>query len=234
MQIFYNSKIKGNDKTFLFDKNESRHIIKVLRKKIYDKIFISNGLGCIFEAEINSENQNKCEVSILNVCVEKPKDFKIHLAVAPTKLNDRFEWFIEKATEIGVDIITPIFCMNSERKIIKEGRFQKILESAAKQSLRAHFPVLKKAISFKKFIALTPMENCFIAHCYEGTKKPLKELAQYNKNTVVMIGPEGDFSLEEIQIAQNAGFISVSLGKARLRTETAAIVACHTLQLYNE
>jgi 16S rRNA (uracil1498-N3)-methyltransferase len=191
-------------------------------------------LGCIFEAEINSENQNKCEVLILNVSVEKPKDFKIHLAVAPTKLNDRFEWFIEKATEIGVDIITPIFCTNSERKIIKEGRFQKILESAAKQSLRAHFPVLKKAISFKEFVALAPKENCFIAHCYERTKKPLKELAPYKKNTVVMIGPEGDFSLEEIQIAQNAGFRSVSLGKARLRTETAAIVACHTLQLYNE
>ena len=152
MQLFYNSKIKANDKTFSFDKNESRHIIKVFRKKIHDKIFISNGLGCIFEAEINSENQHKCEVSILNVSVENPKDFKIHLAVAPTKLNDRFEWFIEKATEIGVDIITPIFCTNSERKIIKEGRFQKILESAAKQSLRAHFPVLKKAISFKEFI----------------------------------------------------------------------------------
>ena len=234
MQLFYNSKIKANDKTFSFDKNESRHIIKVLRKKIHDNIFISNGLGCIFEAEINSENQNKCEVLILNVSVEKPKDFKIHLAVAPTKLNDRFEWFIEKATEIGVDIITPIFCTNSERKIIKEGRFQKILESAAKQSLRAHFPVLKKAISFKEFVALAPKENCFIAHCYERTKKPLKELAPYKKNTVVMIGPEGDFSLEEIQIAQNAGFRSVSLGKARLRTETAAIVACHTLQLYNE
>tara|TARA_B100000900_G_scaffold230985_1_gene196154 strand:+ start:990 stop:1694 length:705 start_codon:yes stop_codon:yes gene_type:complete len=234
MQLFYNSKIRANDKTFSFDKNESRHILKVLRKKIHDKIFISNGLGCIFEAEINSENQNKCEVSILNVSVEKPKDFKIHLAVAPTKLNDRFEWFIEKATEIGVDIITPIFCKNSERKIIKEGRFQKILESAAKQSLRAHFPVLKKAISFKEFIALKAKENCFIAHCYEQTKKPLKELVPYKKNTIVMIGPEGDFSLEEIQIAHNAGFRSVSLGKARLRTETAAIVACHTLQLYNE
>lgn len=234
MQLFYNSKIKSNEKKFSFDKNESRHIIRVLRKKIHDKIFISNGLGSIFEAEISSENQNKCEVSILNVSFEKPKDYKIHLAVAPTKLNDRFEWFIEKATEIGVDIITPIFCRNSERKTIKEERFQKILESAAKQSLRAHFPVLKKAISFKEFVAHIPKENCFIAHCYQQTKKPLKEIAPHKKNTLVMIGPEGDFSLEEIQIAQDAGFHSVSLGKTRLRTETAAIVACNTLLLCNE
>lgn len=234
MQLFYNPELKQSDKKFFFDKNESRHIIKVLRKKKGDKIIITNGLGLLFNAEITFENQTACEVSILSSDYQKPKKNKIHMAVAPTKLNDRFQWFIEKATEIGVDVITPIFCHQSERKILKEERFKKVLIAAAKQSLRPHFPVLQKAISFEKFISQKHFGSQFIAHCQNSPKKPLKTLILSNKDTLVLIGPEGDFSPNEVQMAEDKGFQSVSLAKQRLRTETAAIVACHTIQLFND
>jgi 16S rRNA (uracil1498-N3)-methyltransferase len=154
--------------------------------------------------------------------------------VAPTKLNERYEWFIEKATEIGVDIITPIFCNNSERKIIKIERYQKVLISAAKQALRMHFPILKEPKYFNEFIKTRFDGKSFIAHCQEKPKERLKNFILPQKNILLMIGPEGDFSNEEIKLAENLGFKSVSLGNSRLRTETAAIIACHTIKLFNE
>ena len=234
MQLFYNSELKKHDKNFNFNKNESRHIIKVLRKNVGDKIFITNGFGYNFEGIIKISNQNKCEVSILNVFYTEPKKFKIHLAVAPTKLNERYEWFIEKATEIGVDIITPIFCKNSERKIIKMERYQKVLVSAAKQALRMRFPILKEPKSFNEFIKTRFDGKRCIAHCQEKPKQRLKDFIFPQKNILLMVGPEGDFSTEEIKLAEKLGFKSVSLGNSRLRTETAAIIACHTIKLFNE
>ena len=234
MQLFYNSELNEHDKNFHFNKNESRHIIKVLRKDVGDKIFITNGFGYNFEGIIKIANQNKCEVSILNVFYVEPKNFKIHLAVAPTKLNERYEWFIEKATEIGVDIITPIFCKNSERKIIKMERYQKVLISAAKQALRMHFPILKEPKSFNEFIKTKFDGKRCIAHCQEKPKERLKDFIFPQKNILLMVGPEGDFSTEEIKLAEKLGFKSVSLGNSRLRTETAAIIACHTIKLFNE
>jgi 16S rRNA (uracil1498-N3)-methyltransferase len=233
MQLFYNSTISTNDDYFCFDKNESHHIVKVLRNNIGDKLHITNGLGYFFEATITMNNPNKCEVKISKITHVPAKEYNIHLAVAPTKKNERYEWFLEKATEIGVDSITPIICSRSERKVIKSERYEKIIQSAAKQSLRANFPSLNPAVRFLDFIKNVDINNRFIAHCQANTKVPLKDAVVVKKDILILIGPEGDFTAEEIEAAQKFGFKSVSLGNARLRTETAAIVACHTIKLNN-
>lgn len=233
MQLFYNSELKASDKHFYFNKNESRHILKVLRKNIGDNIQITNGLGVIFEAEIVTNNQNKCEVSIINTTVIPAKEYSIHLAVAPTKMNDRYEWFLEKATEIGIDQITPIICARSERKIIKPERYEKIIQAAAKQSLRAHFPILNPAVHFTDFIKNTTDKHRYIAHCLEHNQPHLKDLITPKKSVLILIGPEGDFTIDEINLAQASDIESVNLGNARLRTETAAVVACHITELCN-
>lgn len=233
MQLFYNSELQSSDKHFYFDKNESRHIVKVLRKNIGDKLHITNGLGCIFEAEILTNNQNKCEVSIIKTTVIPAKEYSIHLAVAPTKMNDRYEWFLEKATEIGIDQITPIICARSERKIIKPERYEKIIQAAAKQSLRAHFPILNPAVHFTDFIKNTTDKHRYIAHCLEHNQPHLKDIITPKKSVLILIGPEGDFTIDEINLAQASDIESVNLGNARLRTETAAVVACHITELCN-
>jgi 16S rRNA (uracil1498-N3)-methyltransferase len=233
MQLFFNSILKPDDNYFCFDKNESRHIVKVLRKEIGDNLLITNGLGCFFEANILTNNPNKCEVKINKATSVPAKEYNIHLAVAPTKTNDRYEWFLEKATEIGVDTVTPIICNRSERKVIKKERYTKILQSAAKQSLRAYFPILNPAIRFSEFVKNNSTKNGFIAHCLDDKKIHLKDAVSFKKDVLILIGPEGDFTSEEIKLAQKFGFKAVSLGNARLRTETAAIVACHTIELCN-
>ena len=234
MQLFYNHKLNIKDKTLSFNKDESRHINKVLRKKKGDKIFITNGIGFLFEAIIQIESNTKCVVKIIDVKFKKPQDYKIHIAIAPTKLNDRFEWFIEKATEIGVTYITPIICKRSERKIIKEERIKKIIAAAGKQSLKTHFPVLEKSINFNDFIKKNIFDERYIAHCQDSMKFQLKDYVKPKKNILVMIGPEGDFEPSEIKLAEKFNFKPVSLGSSRLRTETAAFVACHTIHLCNE
>ena len=234
MQLFYNSELDTSIKTFNFSKDESRHIVKVLRKSTGDLLMITNGKGWMFEAEVIIPNHNKCVVSILKSTFETPRPYTIHLAVAPTKMNDRYEWFIEKATEIGVDIITPIICQNSERKIIKTERFEKILQSAMKQSLHCYLPSLAPAIRFSEFIKMPQEGATFIAHCEDGEKLKFKDQIEAKKSITILIGPEGDFSPNEIKLALKHQYIPVSLGASRLRTETAGIVAGHTIQLCNE
>ena len=234
MQLFYNSELDTSIKTFNFSKDESHHIVKVLRKSTGDLLMITNGKGWIFEAEVIIPNHNKCVVSILKSTFETPRPYTIHLAVAPTKMNDRYEWFIEKATEIGVDIITPIICQNSERKIIKTERFEKILQSAMKQSLHCYLPSLAPAIRFSEFIKMPQEGATFIAHCEDGEKLKFKDQIEAKKSITILIGPEGDFSPNEIELALKHQYIPVSLGASRLRTETAGIVAGHTIQLCNE
>jgi len=234
MQLFYNSELDTSIKNFNFSKDESRHIVKVLRKSTGDLLMITNGKGWIFEAEVIIPNHNKCVVSILKSTFETPRPYTIHLAVAPTKMNDRYEWFIEKATEIGVDIITPIICQNSERKIIKTERFEKILQSAMKQSLHCYLPSLAPAIRFSEFIKMPQEGATFIAHCEDGEKLKFKDQIEAKKSITILIGPEGDFSPNEIELALKHQYIPVSLGASRLRTETAGIVAGHTIQLCNE
>lgn len=234
MQLFYNSDIKQGAETFFFDKEESKHIIKVLRKKESDKIFITNGLGFIFESEITLASEKKCEVKITKETFQEPDKFYTHIAVAPTKMNDRLEWFLEKATEIGIHEITPIICDHSERKVYKIDRAEKIIQAAMKQSLHYYIPKINEPISFSQFVKSNSDGQKFIAHCEETDKKSFKNEVKKDEKITILIGPEGDFSTKEINLAIENHFIPVTLGNTRLRTETAALVACHTIALINE
>ncbi len=234
MQLFYNPTIDENTESFTFDKEESRHIIKVLRKKDSDILFVTNGLGYLFETEITLASDNKCTVKIISFTKETPKKFHLHLAVAPTKMNDRYEWFLEKATEIGISEITPIICDRSERKAINRDRFEKIILSAMKQANELFLPKLNEAISLKEFLKQKNEGQLFIAHCEETNKKTLKSALKANEDVTLLIGPEGDFSEKEIYLALENQFIPISLGNTRLRTETAAVVGCHSVVFINE
>lgn len=234
MQLFYNPNINENTTQFSFEKEESKHIIKVLRKAVGDTLHITNGSGWLFTAEVAIPNINKCVVTIVSKEKQQKHAYSLHLAVAPTKMNDRYEWFLEKATEIGIDTITPIICDHSERKIIKLERFEKILQSAMKQSLSCYMPKLNDAVSFKQFVSQKFSGDLFIAHCEETDRKSLKQQLKPKQNITILIGPEGDFSIKEIEFAVKNKFIPVTLGETRLRTETAAIVACHSVAFTNE
>ncbi|MFD2541631.1 16S rRNA (uracil(1498)-N(3))-methyltransferase [Lacinutrix gracilariae] len=234
MQLFYNPDITENTTEFSFNKEESKHIVKVLRKSVDQTLLITNGKGWLFTAQITIAAIKNCVVRIIDKQLQTKKNYKLHLAVAPTKMNDRYEWFLEKATEIGIDSITPIICEHSERKIIKPERFEKIIQSATKQSLNCYIPKLNQAISFKEYIKQDFSGNLFIAHCEETDKKSLKSQLQPNQEVTILIGPEGDFSVKEIELALQNHFIPVTLGETRLRTETAAIVACHSVAYTNE
>jgi len=234
MQLFFNPDITTKTTQFSFNKEESKHIVKVLRKKTGDQLYITNGKGYLFTSEIIIADKKKCTVLIVTKNLKIKQKYSLHLAVAPTKMNDRYEWFLEKATEIGIDSITPIICDHSERKIIKYERFEKILQTAMKQSFQCYLPKLHQAVSFKEFMKQVFNSQLFIAHCVESDKKSLKKELQPKQDITILIGPEGDFSVKEIEMAIKNKFIPVTLGKTRLRTETAAIVACHTVGLMNE
>jgi len=234
MQLFYNPNINESTENFSFDKEESKHIIKVLRKKDTDILFVTNGLGLLFKTEITLASDSKCTVQIISFEKATPSKFHLHLAVAPTKMNDRYEWFLEKATEIGIHEITPIICDRSERKVVNSERFDKILLTAMKQSNVLFLPKLNAAVTFKEFIKHKNEGLQLIAHCEETDKKSLKSVLKPNENVTLLIGPEGDFSEKEITMAIENNFIPVSLGNTRLRTETAAIVACHSVIFVNE
>ncbi|HEX8562133.1 MAG TPA: 16S rRNA (uracil(1498)-N(3))-methyltransferase [Flavobacterium sp.] len=234
MQLFYNPTINSATETFAFDKEESRHIIKVLRKQGGDKVFVTNGLGQLFTTEIEVGSDTKCIVKIVSVQDAATPNYDLHLAVAPTKMNDRFEWFLEKATEIGISEITPIICDRSERKTIKTERFEKILQSAMKQSLQHFLPKLNQPMAYADFVKQQQKGTLLIAHCDDTQKRLLKDILQPREDLTMLIGPEGDFSQKEIKMALEYNYIPVSLGNTRLRTETAAIVACHSAAFVNE
>jgi len=230
MQLFYNPNIIESSKEVIFDKEESRHIYKVLRKQEGDVLMLTNGKGFFFESKLVSTNPKQCIAEINNSSKQPPLPYHLHLAVAPTKLNDRYEWFLEKATEIGITEITPLICDHSERKVIKPERYEKIIQSAMKQSLKAYLPQLNPAISFKDFVEKNHSEkNLLIAHCEDTKKESLKNIIHTGESSLILIGPEGDFSLSEIEMAINKHFKPITLGASRLRTETAAVVACHSV-----
>ena len=233
MQLFYNPNINESLTSFVFDKEESKHIIKVLRKQERDILYVTNGLGYLFKTMIALASDSKCTVNVLSFSIQDMPKFNLHIAVAPTKMNERYEWFLEKATEIGVQEITPIICEHSERKIIKMDRFQKIIESAMKQSLHYFLPKLNEPILLKDFLKKEITGQKFIAHCEEADKKSLKSQLISNENVTILIGPEGDFSVKEIEMALNNKYNPISLGETRLRTETAALVACHSVVFIN-
>jgi 16S rRNA (uracil1498-N3)-methyltransferase len=242
MQLFYNSEISIATKQLTFDKIESRHIVRVLRKKEGDILKITNGKGFLFDAEISFANDKRC-TAIITTIEEKPKpwNYYLHIAIAPTKNNDRIEWFLEKATEIGIDEITLLICSNSERRIVKTERFEKIIQSAMKQSLKFTLPKLNAPVKFNDFINQDIAGTMCIAHCEpfdknsrQGEKNLLKSVVHPAEKTTVLIGPEGDFSSQEIEKALAKKYIPISLGKSRLRTETAALVAVNAVSFINE
>ncbi len=233
MQLFYSSDINTLSNSFTFDKEESKHIVKVLRKKEGDILHLTNGKGQLFTGEITLASEKSCQIAIVEKESISNTPWNIHLAVAPTKMNERFEWFLEKATEIGIHEITPIICERSERKIIKPERMEKIILSAMKQSNQLFLPKLNPAVSFNDFITSHNNECLYIAHCEEDQKQQLSDVILPNKRYTLLIGPEGDFSPSEIKKALERNYIPVALGNTRLRTETAAVVGCHTFVLKN-
>ena len=245
MNLFYAPDIQ---QSLSLPEEESQHCIKVLRMKSGDHIHIIDGVGGLYEAQIIEAHPKRTQIEIFSHQTEYGRrPFRLHLAVAPTKNIDRFEWFVEKATEIGFDELTPLCCRYSERKIIKPERIEKILVSAAKQSLKAYVPILNPMITFKEFISQysptvlggggsqlsTLNSQLFIAHCYNQPKQHLFKACQPGGNVVVMVGPEGDFSEEEVELALRNSFQAISLGESRLRTETAGVVACHLVTIAN-
>ena len=233
MQLFYIPNISGSE--VILNETESKHAIRVLRLTVNSEVQLIDGEGGFYEAVISDAHPKKCKLLITNTIAEfEKRDFKLHIAIAPTKSIDRFEWFLEKCTEIGIDEITPIISEHSERKVIKPERLEKIVVAATKQSLKAYLPKLNQLIDFKTFIESANYKNKYIAHCNEGEKPHLKSKIEPEKDVLILIGPEGDFSPEEVDLAMQNGFVEVSLGDARLRTETAGIVACHITNLIND
>ncbi|KAA1245349.1 16S rRNA (uracil(1498)-N(3))-methyltransferase [Aquimarina sp. RZ0] len=233
MQLFYSKDISETTTEFTFSREESRHITKVLRKKEGDTLYITNGDGLSCQGIITFSSLNTCRIQIENKKHILGKSYNIHLVVAPTKMNDRYEWFLEKATEIGVQEITPVICDHSERKVIKLERFERILQSAMKQSLQYYLPKLNPVISFTNFIKYKKTDQLLIAHCEEAKKQAIKEVLIPGNDITILIGPEGDFSNKEIEIALQSGYTPVTLGETRLRTETAAIIAAHSIVFLN-
>ena len=212
--------------SFTLSEEESQHAVRVLRLQTGDELELVDGAGGYYKAVISNPHPKHCEFVIKETFTEFGKrDYRLHIAIAPTKNIERLEWFIEKCTEIGIDEITPVICRFSERKIIKPERLEKIIVSAAKQSLKAYFPILNPMCSFRDFIQQTTVSQKFIAHCYEQDKQLLQRVYQKSFDAVILIGPEGDFSAEEIAFACANGFEEITLGTQRLRTETAAVVA---------
>jgi len=226
MQLFYDKQISKDTGTHLMEPVESNHILRVLRKQVGEELHITNGTGDLFRARIIDTKGKKCLVRILELQTEEFPSSQLHIGIAPTKSSDRFEFFLEKATEIGISEITPLVTQNSERKKLNLKRCQKIIESAMKQSQRLFLPKLNELTNFDQFLQHTDSSFAhFIAHCEEEQKHDLTALRQHKK-ACVLIGPEGDFSPEEIKNALDKTFLPISLGVKRLRTETAGIHVC--------
>lgn len=233
MQLFYTTEFKGNHA--VLDPGDSKHLIRVLRMNKGDEVRLTDGHGNMFSGRIETADPKKCMIALTDKISDFGKrNYRLHMAVAPTKNISRFEWFLEKATEIGVDEITPVICEHSERRIVKTERMQRILIAAMKQSLKAFLPKINEAVSLQKFIHNDTVDMRFIAFIDDSVKSHLTELYEKEKDCTILIGPEGDFSREEFEQAKENGFVPISLGKSRLRTETAAVVACLSVNLINE
>ncbi|HJH60806.1 MAG TPA: 16S rRNA (uracil(1498)-N(3))-methyltransferase [Bacteroidetes bacterium] len=214
---------------------ESKHCVKVLRMKEGDRFCVSNGKGSLFDAELLDANPKKAVASLYNEYAGYDnKDFVLEIAIAPTKSNDRTEWFLEKATEIGIDKVKLFASCHSERKVANVDRFRKVMIAALKQSIKSKLPLIEDVVSLETLVKQPFDGKKYIAYISENVTEQLCDIYKKGDNVLILIGPEGDFSPEEVRVAMDYGFIPVSLGHARLRTETAALVACHTVQLINQ
>lgn len=232
MHIFYTPDIKSD--TYELNEEESKHCIKVLRLIAGTNLYLVDGKGGFYTAQIEDPHPKRTRLKVIDKSEEFGKrNHYLHIAIAPTKNIERIEWFLEKATEIGIDEITPIICERSERKEVKLERLNKVITSAVKQSIKAYHPKLNVATRFSDFISQNTKHHKFIAHCMPGTKLCIKDQFEAHSNYIVLIGPEGDFTYNELELAINNNYIPVSLGDSRLRTETAALEACFEINFLN-
>lgn len=224
MNLFYDSSI--TPPLLTLDEEESVHAVRVLRLKTGDELSLTDGKGALFRCKIEDPNPKACQIRIVSSEPIEKHPYHLHIAMAPTKNINRFEWFIEKATEVGVDEITPLICEHSERTTMNMSRLKKITISAMKQSQKCWLPQLNEPVRFPELVRRRFSGQKFIAWCGKGPVEALKNIYQARVPALILIGPEGDFSAAEIRMAVNAGFVPVSLGSSRFRTETAGIVVC--------
>ncbi|RZK76740.1 MAG: 16S rRNA (uracil(1498)-N(3))-methyltransferase [Pedobacter sp.] len=233
MHVFYTPDIDSDQ--YVLNEEESRHCVKVLRLVIGAQVYLIDGKGGLYKAEIISETKRNVGLKVLESTKEYNKrNHHLHIAVAPTKNIDRIEWFLEKATEIGIDEITPIICDRSERRVIKEDRLNKVITAAVKQSLQAYHPVLNPQVNLSDFLNMPRDSNKMIAHCIsEASRQYIDQVARPKQRYTILIGPEGDFTPDEISLALRCGYKPLTLGNTRLRTETAALEACFEVNYIN-
>ncbi len=225
-----------NSSIVLLNEDESKHIARVLRMNIGDSLHLTDGKGKLCKAKIIQLSNKRCEVEIISIIENfEKRDYYLHVAICPTKSNDRFEWFLEKATEIGIDEITLLIGENSERRKFNTNRYEKIIHTAVKQSLKTYIPKLNEAMKVKNFIVQNTFKGLkMIAHCNtQFEQKNIKLLLRKKSNVLVMIGPEGDFSPSEINFALQHNFEGILLSNSRLRTETAGVVVANHLNFIN-
>ena len=234
MQIFFAPDITGT--FYTLDENESNHCIRVLRMVKGTDVRLVDGKGNLYSGRIAVPDSRRCQIEITSIANEfEKRPYNLHIGISPLKNSDRFEWFVEKSVEMGIDAITPVICHNTEKKNIKSERLGSIIISAMKQSVKAYATKLNDPVPLSKFVENTDTETRLIAHCNSLLKRSsVAESYKRGRDVVILIGPEGDFTTGEIDIAITAGFCPVELGKSRLRTETAGIVACHSIYFMNQ
>lgn len=234
MQIFYAPGISGS--SYLLDEKESKHCIRVLRMGKGTPVRLIDGKGSLYEGVIDVPDQRQCKIKITKVIRDfEKRSCYLHIAISPLKNPERFEWFVEKSVEIGIDEITPLICRNTEKQNIKTERINNIVISAMKQSLKARLPVINSVIGFNEFITKDLRGARLIAHCSETDKKiSIGRTLSKGDDAIIMIGPEGDFTADEVNSAVLNGFSEIHLGNSRLRTETAGIAACHSVYFLNQ
>lgn len=234
MQLFYTPDIDPSHPHYLLNEEESKHCVRVLRLEIGAEVQLIDGRGGLYVARIQDAHPKRTVLQIVSVINEfNRRNHYLHIAIAPTKNIERTEWFLEKATEIGIDEITPIICQRSERKEVKTERLNKIITSAIKQSLKAYQPILNEALTYSQFLSKPFTGQKFIAHCEEGEKISIQSDLKRNGEYLILIGPEGDFAANEIGLALDKGYKAITLGESRLRTETAALEACFEVNFLN-
>jgi len=232
MNLFYTADLTATE--IILPEEESRHIRKVLRLKDGDMLHLTDGKGLLAEAVIIDSRERSCKLQVSGLTITRPsRQSRLHIGIAPTKSTDRFEWFIEKATEIGIEEVTPIICTHSEKSSLRTERLRKIMMSAMKQSLRQFLPILNETEDFGDFILKPRTGQRFIAYCPSGNEALLWQIMKGNEDVTILIGPEGDFSSREVELAVRQGYTPVSLGKERLRTETAGVMVCGVMKIVN-
>lgn len=234
MHLFYTPDIDPESQFYYLSEEESKHCIRVLRLQQGDEVQLIDGRGGLYQAAIAEAHPKRTRLQIISSEQGfNKRNHYLHIAVAPTKNIERFEWFLEKATEIGIDEVSLIICQRSERREAKVERLDKIITSAVKQSIKAYHPVLNEPVSFSRFLSVPFDGQKFIAHCEPGEKSTLKDEMQKHGRYLILIGPEGDFTPKEIEDALKNNFKAITFGKNRLRTETAALEACFEVNFLN-